>query len=71
MSHRFTFLKLGDEISDNVNEPIEPNKSIEEIRKEPLSLPQGFQWDTLNIDDADVVISSPFLANWTGKSSYE
>lgn len=47
--------QLGDEISGNVNEPIEPDKAIEEIRKEPLSLPQGFQWDTLNMDDPDIV----------------
>src|SRR5688572_9391123 len=29
------------------NKAIEEDKTIEEIRKEPYSLPQGFQWDTL------------------------
>ncbi|KAF7411737.1 glycylpeptide N-tetradecanoyltransferase 1 [Vespula maculifrons] len=31
------------------NEPIEPDKTS--IRAEPYSLPEGFQWDTLNLDD--------------------
>ncbi|XP_042897135.1 glycylpeptide N-tetradecanoyltransferase 2 isoform X2 [Parasteatoda tepidariorum] len=43
--------KISDEIGANANEPIEPDKTIDEIRKEPLSLPQGFQWDTLDIDN--------------------
>ncbi|KAG8313076.1 glycylpeptide N-tetradecanoyltransferase [Homalodisca vitripennis] len=34
-----------------VNEPIEPEKSLAEIRQEPYSLQEGFQWDTLNLDD--------------------
>lgn len=34
-----------------VNEPIEPDKEISEIRAEPYSLPDGFQWDTLNLDE--------------------
>lgn len=38
-----------------VNEPIDPPKSIEQIRKEPLTLVPGFTWDTLNIDDPPVV----------------
>lgn len=33
-----------------VNEPIEPEKSISEIRAEPYSLPDGFQWDTLDLN---------------------
>lgn len=31
------------------NEPIEPDKTS--IRDQPYSLPAGFQWDTLNLDD--------------------
>ncbi|XP_066597407.1 glycylpeptide N-tetradecanoyltransferase 1 [Prorops nasuta] len=31
------------------NEPIEPDKTS--VREEPYSLPAGFQWDTLNLDD--------------------
>jgi N-myristoyl transferase len=33
------------------NGPIELDKSPSEIRAEPYSLPPGFQWDTLNLDD--------------------
>ncbi|KAF6214060.1 hypothetical protein GE061_011791 [Apolygus lucorum] len=31
--------------------PIEPDKTSNEIRQEPYSLPEGFQWDTLVLDD--------------------
>lgn len=34
-----------------VNEPIDLPKSIDEIRAEPFTLPDGFQWDTLNLND--------------------
>ncbi|XP_054712254.1 glycylpeptide N-tetradecanoyltransferase 2-like [Uloborus diversus] len=47
--------KIGDEISSTANEPIEPDKTADEIRKEPFSLPQGFQWDTLDIEDPIVL----------------
>jgi len=43
--------KLGESIEGDVNEPVEPNK--EDIRKEPFSLPSGFTWDTLNIENAE------------------
>lgn len=33
------------------NEPIEPPKSSEEIRAEPYTLPDGFHWDTLNLNE--------------------
>ncbi|CAK1539972.1 unnamed protein product [Leptosia nina] len=33
------------------NEPIEGPKTAEEIRQEPYTLPDGFQWDTLNLND--------------------
>ncbi|KAL8560348.1 Glycylpeptide N-tetradecanoyltransferase 2 [Nucella lapillus] len=39
-----------DEVIDG-NEEIEPDKLVEEIRSEPLSLPAGFNWDTLDISD--------------------
>lgn len=35
----------------NTNEPIELDKEIGDIRAEPYSLPDGFQWDTLNLDE--------------------
>jgi glycylpeptide N-tetradecanoyltransferase len=39
----------------STNEPIEPDKAIQDIRQEPYSLPDGFQWDTLNLDEPLVV----------------
>lgn len=33
------------------NEPIEPPKAPEDIRAEPYTLPDGFQWDTLNLNE--------------------
>ncbi|RWS11094.1 glycylpeptide N-tetradecanoyltransferase 2-like protein, partial [Dinothrombium tinctorium] len=44
-------------IDENVAEegPIEGQKKVDEIRKEPYPLPEGFTWDTLNIDDPVVV----------------
>jgi len=41
--------KMDEKIT--VNEPIEPDKALNEIRHEPYSLQEGFQWDTLNLDD--------------------
>ncbi|XP_018318725.1 glycylpeptide N-tetradecanoyltransferase [Agrilus planipennis] len=35
----------------NVNEAIEPDKEITEIRAEPYTLPAGFIWDTLNLNE--------------------
>ncbi|XP_026473271.1 glycylpeptide N-tetradecanoyltransferase [Ctenocephalides felis] len=34
-----------------VNEPIEAEKAVSDIRAESYSLPEGFQWDTLNLDE--------------------
>ncbi|XP_014246827.1 glycylpeptide N-tetradecanoyltransferase 1 [Cimex lectularius] len=34
-----------------VSAPIEPDKPTSEIRQEPYSLPEGFSWDTLVLDD--------------------
>lgn len=41
--------KMDEKIT--VNEPIESDKKASEIRQEPYSLPGGFQWDTLTLDD--------------------
>jgi len=37
------------------NEPIEADKPLEELRQEPYSLPAGFCWDSLDIDNPIVV----------------
>ncbi|CAH1155506.1 unnamed protein product [Phaedon cochleariae] len=41
--------KLDEKITGN--EAIEPNKEVTEIRAEPYTLPDGFMWDTLNLDE--------------------
>lgn len=46
--------QLGETIND-INEPIEPNKPASEIRQDPYTLPDGFQWDTLEIDNSQVL----------------
>lgn len=47
---RLNYVSFADE-KITVNEPIEANKEPSEIRAEPYSLPDGFQWDTLNLDE--------------------
>nr|CAH7727016.1 unnamed protein product [Callosobruchus chinensis] len=41
--------RMDEKITDN--EAIEPDKEAGEIRQEPYSLPDGFVWDTLNLDE--------------------
>lgn len=44
-----------EEVGENVNEAIEPDKKIEDIKQEPYNLPDGFKWDTLDLTNEDVV----------------
>ncbi|ODN06142.1 Glycylpeptide N-tetradecanoyltransferase 1 [Orchesella cincta] len=37
------------------NEPIEPDVPSDQIRTEPYSLPDGFSWDTLDLEDTSVL----------------
>lgn len=47
------FIIIGETI---VNDgPIEEDKTIDQIRKDPFTLPDGFQWDTLSLDDPFVL----------------
>lgn len=48
--HFLLFISKIDE-KITANEPIEADKEMSEIRDEPYSLPDGFQWDTLNLDE--------------------
>ena len=50
-------------VDEDVNECgcIEDDKPIEELRREPYTLPQGFVWDTLDISDEKVVCKTLFL----------
>lgn len=45
--------KIDEEIT--TNEAITPDIPLEKLRQDPYSLPAGFEWDTLNIDDPLVV----------------
>ena len=47
--------KIHEKVEHLVNESIEPEKKPEELKREPYSLPEGFEWKTLDIDDSDVV----------------
>ena len=46
---------FGDQISSGVNEPIEADKKIEEIKQDPFNLPEGFQWDDIDLNNQDEV----------------
>lgn len=46
-----------------VNEPIEMDKAISSIRPEPYSLPDGFTWDTINIDEPLILKELYILLN--------
>lgn len=43
--------KLDEQVT--TNECIEPNKEVSEIRQEPYTLPGGFKWVTLDLNDAN------------------
>ena len=45
--------KIDEEVT--TNEAISADIPIDKLRHEPYSLPAGFAWDTLNIDDPLVV----------------
>jgi glycylpeptide N-tetradecanoyltransferase len=48
-------LKLEEQVNANENGPIEPNKPIEQIRHEPYSLGEKYQWVDINIDEEDKI----------------
>ncbi|CAL4144211.1 unnamed protein product, partial [Meganyctiphanes norvegica] len=45
----------GDDIGEDVNECIEVDKPVSEIKQEPYNLPEGFKWDTLTLSDEEVL----------------
>lgn len=53
--------KLDEKVLDN--EAIEPNKPISEIRAEPYALPDGFKWETLNLDEPLILTELYTLLN--------
>lgn len=54
-------LNLDEKIQKN--EPIEPDRQLDEIRPEPYSLPDGFVWDTLNLDEPLILTELYTLLN--------
>lgn len=67
MMKKFTFWstqpvpKLSEEVT--TNEAIEPDKDISEIRKEPYTLPEGFKWDTMDLNNPTVLSELYTLLN--------
>jgi len=53
--------KIGEVIT--TNEAINPDPPLDQVRSEPYSLPTGFQWDTLNLDDPLVLKEVYVLLN--------
>lgn len=49
--------KIDEEITSN--EVIHEDIPLDKLRQEPYSLPPGFEWDTLNLDDPLVVRTEP------------
>lgn len=62
MCHDFWLISNSDEKIQK-NEPIEPDRRLDEIRPEPYSLPDGFVWDTLNLDEPLILTELYTLLN--------
>jgi len=45
--------KLGELVEGQVNEPLDPNTDVEQVRKEPYKMPAGFDWCVIDVHDAD------------------
>lgn len=54
---------LGSSIPKDVNEPMEPNKNISEINPNPFSLPAGFKWNDLDLQNKDELLELYTLLN--------
>ena len=46
---------VDEKIQMSENHEIESDKLQDEIRQDPYSLPPGFQWDTLDLNDPLIV----------------
>lgn len=50
--------KLSEEFDDNVNEPFVAENNVEDVRKEPYRLPEGYEWidmDIKNVEDRNEI----------------
>jgi glycylpeptide N-tetradecanoyltransferase len=55
--------QLGAAIPKGTNEPIQPNKPVEEIKQDPFSLPDGFKWDDIDLNNKDELMELYTLLN--------
>ncbi|XP_063878390.1 glycylpeptide N-tetradecanoyltransferase-like isoform X1 [Scylla paramamosain] len=55
--------KITEDIGEDVNEAIEAEKDISEIKQEPYNLPDGFFWDTLDLQNPEVLQDLYHLLN--------
>ena len=63
-SHKFWSTQPVPKLDEDIttNEAIERDIPLEKLRQEPYSLPEGYHWDTLNLDDP-VVVNLFFIQN--------
>jgi glycylpeptide N-tetradecanoyltransferase len=54
---------LGTVVPKGTNEPIQQNKPVEEIRQQPLNLPDGFKWDDVDLNNKDNLLELYTLLN--------
>jgi len=55
--------QLGSSFTSEVNEPIEPNKEIADVNPNAFSLPAGFKWDDLDLNDNEQLLELYTLLN--------
>jgi glycylpeptide N-tetradecanoyltransferase len=55
--------QLGTVIPKGVNEPIEPDRKKEEIKPDPFSLPDGFKWEDIDLNNNDELMELYKLLN--------
>lgn len=55
--------QLGSTFNNDINEPIEADKPIEEVNPTEFSLPEGFKWDNLDLNNHDQLMELYTLLN--------
>ncbi|KAK3867540.1 hypothetical protein Pcinc_026996 [Petrolisthes cinctipes] len=55
--------KINEHIGEDVNEAIHKDVKVEDIKKDPYHLPEGFRWVTLDLLDPDVLLNLYNLLN--------
>jgi glycylpeptide N-tetradecanoyltransferase len=55
--------QLGAQIAQGVNEPIQPDKTFDEIKKDPYSLPDSFKWDDVDLNNEAQLLELYTLLN--------